>query len=188
MNVDAKLHIVNSSMAFRRNRRRRGAMTLIEVMVVGTLLTIVAGVAVTLLAAVFRLDQRVRDHGVRTEQALRLAESIRGDIRQGTNVSLPTADSLVVETADGGRVSYGLQPDGCRRVAQNGEGATSETDLFAIGTAATWTLDRRATGRRPLVVVELHRDTPAGGAGPPGLPLIIYGALGADRTPLEERP
>lgn len=163
-------------------RKRRGAMTLVEVLVVSTLITVVAGVAVTLLAAVKRLDVRLRDHGVRTDQALRLAESIRGDIRLGTEVSLPTVDSLLVDMGGGERVSYQLQPGGCRRVVHHNGGAVAADDLFDIGTAFTWTLEQDADGRRPLVMVELQPGSPTGDAGSLRMPLIVYGALGADRS------
>jgi type II secretory pathway pseudopilin PulG len=181
MSAEAPLQLADQASADRRIRLRRGAMTLVEVMVVGTLITIVAGVAVTLLAAVKRLDVRLRDHGVRTDQALRLAESIRGDIRRGTDVSIPTVDLLVVEIGDGERASYALQPGGCRRVVQGGSGAAPTADLFAIGTASAWKFDQDTAGRRPLVMVELQRGAPTG-AETRGMPVIAYGELGADRA------
>src|SRR5262245_11808707 len=113
MNVESRTHSTGRVTARGSCRCQRRAMTLVEVMVVSTLLAIVAGVAVTLLAAVKRWDVRLRDHGLQSEQTLRLAESIRGDVRLGTNVTLPKEDTLVVDLADGRRVSYEIQPDGC---------------------------------------------------------------------------
>lgn len=158
----------------------RCGFTLIEVMVVVALTTIVAALAITVLAAVKQWDRRLRDHDQANAQVLRLADTIRTDIRGSESVLQPTADTLVAQLGAGRKVRYVLDGDECRRMAEGaGEAAV---DRFAIGPASSWKLVRGEPGRRPQIVIELERSAAAGEAEARYVPLLVCGVLGADRA------
>src|SRR6476619_6848797 len=71
--------MTTSNIAMGKHRRARGAMTLVEVMVVGTLASLLLGSAVAFLVQLQKWDYRLRDNGVKVDQSVRLAEAIRSD-------------------------------------------------------------------------------------------------------------
>ncbi len=170
----------------RRRRWARGAMTLVEVMVVVALTSIMLGVVISLFVGLLRWNHTLRDRSVRSEQLTHLAEAMRTDIRQASDVSLAAEDVLQIALRGEGQARYELLPEGCRRIVEVPGAAGSRLEMFLIGPAAGWTMER-GTGRRPLVMLTLDRSVadkvPAGGAPP----LLVYGALGADLAdPAEE--
>jgi prepilin-type N-terminal cleavage/methylation domain-containing protein len=173
-------------MILRRNKPSpsRG-MSLVEVMVVVTLSSLVAGIAISMLVTLQRWDARLRDHGVRSDQWLRLAESLRTDIRRGEEVSLPSDRSLRVRLAEGGYVLYELMEAGCQRSIHAADDARPTRDLFAVGGAWEWTLENGPKGTRPLYVVALRSTAGRQEGESRRTPLLVHAALGADAAASE---
>jgi hypothetical protein len=155
----------------------RRAITLAEVMVAVTVATVVMGIAMSLLMGLQKWDRNLREHSLRNQHLVRLAETIRGDIRQASEAMSPTTRLLTIRLADGHQASYQLSPDGCRRSSQLA-GDTEHTDLFAIGPSEAWSLEQRVGGRRPMYAVTINRTNADNTQGP--APLIVHAALGAD--------
>ena len=161
--------------------RSSAGMTLVEVMVVVAVSTVLLSLVVTLAISLKQADRRMRHHGVTSARLVVVAERLRSDIRRGTDVS-PSAGNVLVVTGTGGEQQrYELGPEGCRRsVVKPGEVAP-RGDLFAIGPAASWTIDEDAAGRHTLFIVTLNRPEPDDvNKRQRGMPLLVYAALGAD--------
>ena len=170
----------------RRRQAKSAAMTLLEVMVVTTVSSLLLGTIVSFAIALKRMDRNVRLADIESERLLELAETIRTDIRQGTDVSLPASNQLVITTAGGGERRYEVGREGCgRSVVLPGE-EKPRSDLFRIGPAASWTIDEAAEGRHPLFIVTLNRPAPGEGTQRRRMPLVVCGALGADLAQANE--
>jgi prepilin-type N-terminal cleavage/methylation domain-containing protein len=159
--------------------RFRRAMTLVEVMVVVSLSSVLLGVVITVAVGLQQWDSRFREHAVHGDQLARLAEAIRSDIRQATDVSLPGKDVLAIAAANGIKISYEIRPEGCQRMTKRFDAASQPGELFTIGPVSHWKVEREAGGRRPAVVISLE----APGAdefktGP--TQMLVYATLGAD--------
>jgi hypothetical protein len=156
-------------------------MVLVEVTVVLVLATLVLGVIISLLISLKQWDRNVHGHSIRLEQRMRLAESVRSDIRLAAEVSLPAENTLVIASADGRQTRYEADKDGCRRNAAAPAGAQPSVEYFAIGSADSWNVDRQESGKRPLIVATLD-FTPPEKADLRPAPLIVYAGLGSDVT------
>jgi prepilin-type N-terminal cleavage/methylation domain-containing protein len=166
--------------ANRPGRSARRGFSLIEMMVVISLSALLLGVATSLLFSLRDRDRHSREDNLHGEQMFRLAESLRADIRQGADVLLSIDGPLVVISPDGIQTRYELNRNGCQRSTVAPGDAGPRHDLFAIGRAQRWQVERLATGRRPLVAVTLEQATVDGESR--AAPLLVYAALGADAT------
>lgn len=154
-------------------------MTLAEVTVAVAVTSILAGVAVSLLVGLRNSDRDMRRRNNQNQQLLRLAETMRADIRQAADVLQPTSDAIVLRAADEKLTRYELAPEGCRRIVTAPNDPTPRTDAFAVGPIASWTLAPGPPGRRPLFTVTLNR----GDTDHEKPPLVLHAAAGADATP-----
>jgi hypothetical protein len=160
-------------------------MVLVEVLVVTALSTIVMGTVISLAVVMIQRDRAIRSFAVQRERQSELAEKIRTEIRLADDVSLPAETMLVVTAADGTQTRYELTRSGCRRtVTEPGEDKPG-FDLFAVGPATSWTLEKGPPGRRPLLIVTLNRAAPNADLDARPAPLIVYAALGADLPDVE---
>ena len=155
-------------------------MSLVEVMVVVTLSSILLGVVISLAVSLQQWDRRFRDHGVRSDQTARLAEAIRADVRRATDVSLPAKEILSVAAHDQQEIRYELRPEGCRRTVQHAGGPPERSELFTIGPAESWQLERGTPGRHSAVVVSIERPI-AVEAKSGSTPFYVYAAVGGGR-------
>jgi prepilin-type N-terminal cleavage/methylation domain-containing protein len=166
-------------------RRSRDGFSLVEMLVVIALSSLVLGVVVSLMIELRQWDRLCRTTSTRNEQLLRLASTLRSDIRRGSDVLLSVEGPLVVMTASGEQLRYELGPEGCRRTVLARDAAAPRDDLFAIGKASKWNVERRPEGRRPLLAitirVEPKRNDPT---APPLMPFLVYASLGADASTL----
>jgi prepilin-type N-terminal cleavage/methylation domain-containing protein len=162
-------------------RRSSAGFSLVEMLVVIALSAMVMGVVVSLMLELRQWDRLCRVKNTRNEQLLRLSTTLRSDIRRGNDVLLSVAGPLVVMTASGEQFRYELGPEGCRRTVVTRDDPVPRDDLFAIGRASKWNVERRPAGRRPLLSVtiengEVRRDP----AAPRLIPFLVYASLGAD--------
>ncbi len=159
-------------------RQRRTAMTIAEVAVVVAVTSILLGVATSLLVGLRDWDRNARQRGVQNDQLVRLAETMRTDIRHATEVSTPTDQTLLILSPGEKRIQYELAPEGCCRVVTLPNEAKPIADLFAIGPATSWSLDADAPGARPLFVVTINRTSADNEQR--AAPLLVQATLGAD--------
>jgi prepilin-type N-terminal cleavage/methylation domain-containing protein len=162
-------------------RPARNGFSLIEMLVVVALSSLLMGVVVSLMLGLRQWDRLSQTNNTRNEQLLRLATALRSDIRAGADVLVSVEGPLVVMTAAGEQLRYELISEGCRRTVIAPGTTEPRVDLFAIGKAAKWNVERKVAGKRPLVAVmleqDVHRNDPA---ARPLLPFLVYAALGAD--------
>jgi hypothetical protein len=142
-------------------------------------------VVISLLVSLRQWDRRLREGSARIEQALRLAQTMRTDIRQGTNVSLPAKDTLVITSNGNTETRYELAADGCRRTVGIADKAATTRDLFSIGNASIWSLENGPPGRRRMIIVSFDRSDAADDRPARPVPLLVYAALGADLPTME---
>jgi len=165
----------------RRLNVARDGFSLIEMLVVIALSSLLLGIVISLMLSLKQWDRLSRTNSVRNEQLLRLAGVLRSDIRGGSDVLVSVEGPLVVMTASGEQLKYELGPDGCRRTVVAPGESGPRIDLFAIGKAAKWIIERKETGRRPLIAVTLEQVVQEGTRDVPKLmPFLVYAALGAD--------
>ena len=161
----------------------RVGFSLVEMLVVIALSSLVLGVVVSLMIELRQWDRLCRASSTRNEQLLRLASTLRSDIRHGSDVLLSVEGPLVVMTASGEQLRYEFGPGGCRRTVLARDDAAPRDDLFAIGQASKWNVERRTTGRRPLLAVTIgveptrHQPT-----APQLMPFLVCASLGADAS------
>jgi hypothetical protein len=168
----------------RKRRPRLRAMTLAEVMVTVALSTIVMGVVTSLLVGLRTRDRDLRDHAIQREHSLRLIETLRSDIRAGSDVTSANERMLRIRSDGNTQVQYELVAEGCRRIETTSDGSTSSSDLFSIGPAASWAIDGRDNGRRPMLAITLQRASSE--PAKPASPLVVYAIEGADSPPTGE--
>jgi hypothetical protein len=184
---DAPLHAklmqqafpITSMIPYPQRRIYRPAMTLAEVMVTVAVSTILMGVVASLLFGLRKWDRSLREHSVQNEQLIRLAETIRADMREAVDVTMPSEDVLIVDAGDAGLSRYELSRQGCRRILATPGEANARIDLFAVGPAKSWGFERRV-GRLPMIELTMNRETLEGENR--AAPLVVRAALGADAS------
>jgi hypothetical protein len=164
----------------RRASAAARGMVLVEVLVVTALSTIVMGTVISLAVVMLQRDRAIRSFAVQRERQSELAEKLRTEIRQAIDVSLPAETMLVVTAVNGAQTRYELTRAGCRQTVTGPGRDNPGIDLFAVGPATSWTLEKGPPGRRPLFIVTLNRAAPNADPDARPAPLIVYAALGAD--------
>src|SRR4051812_18207167 len=136
------------------------AMSLIEVMVVMTVASIVLSAATGLIVQLRRWDNRVRENVLVGDEASRLAEIIRDDIRNATNVTKTSPTVLTILGRNSEETRYTLQSDLCRREVKKPGTQAANMDTFTIGPSAAWQVEPAAAGRGPAFAISLERPSP----------------------------
>jgi type II secretory pathway pseudopilin PulG len=168
------------SLGARKRSAARRATTLVELLVVTTLMTIVLAIVTTLAVRLRQWDRQVREHGQHINQLAALAEAIRADARHASKVVLPEKTTIAIGDSDGREIRYELRPDGCRRVAKAPGAASPEIEIFAIGSAEAWKLDSAEPGLHPAYLLSLERSEPEKANSRP-TPFFVYATIGGDK-------
>jgi type II secretory pathway pseudopilin PulG len=171
--------LLTNRAAFRKHYHGRRAMSLVEVLVVATLVSILFTVIVTLAVHLRQWDRQVRGHSLHTNQLANLAETVRADVRRATSVSQPDKNTVAIVGADNRDIRYEIQPGGCRRVAKAPDDKSPRIETFAIGPADSWKLETAAPGRRPAYSITLERSE-TDKATSHTAPFFVYAALGSE--------
>ena len=154
-------------------------MSLVEVLVVATLVSILFTVIVTLAVHLRQWDRQVRGHSLHANQLADLAETLRADLRRATSVSQPDKKTVAIVGPDNREIRYELQPGGCRRVAKTPGDKSPRIETFAIGPADSWKLGTASPGRRPAYSITLERSE-TDKATSHTAPLFLYATLGSE--------
>lgn len=141
---------------------RRG-FSLVEMMVVITLMTLVAGVALTMLRSLLLAERQAQRAGPRRVAVAELRDDLRADLRRAQSVQLEQ-EVLDVRRADG-PVHYELADGQCRRGAGD-----APPRAYRVGEVARWRLERDGS----IATVVLEREPDAAGG-----PIHVAAALGA---------
>jgi type II secretory pathway pseudopilin PulG len=176
--MQSKSHF-RGSPGIRKNAHGRRATTLVEMLVVVTLLTILLGIVGSLAVHLRQWDRQVRDHSLHGNQLANLAETLRADVRRATGVTLPEKNIVAIVGPEGREIRYELQPDACRRTVKIPGEPTAKTETFAIGPADSWKLEMAAPSRYPAYTLSLERSD-FGKATSQSAPFVVYAALGSD--------
>jgi type II secretory pathway pseudopilin PulG len=147
---------------FRHQKRERShrATTLVEVIVVMTLVSIILAAATGLIVQLRRWDYRVRENAVVADQASRLAEAIRADVRNAVKVTKSSPTTLSIVGRNSEETRYVLESDLCRRESKGPGAQSANLETFNIGPAAAWQVDAAAPGRRPAYQISVERPSP----------------------------
>ena len=171
-----------------RRDRCRGGFSLVEMLIVIAISSLVVAIVVSLMISLQKFNRNSVANNAHSDQLLRLAETLRSDIRAGNDVRLTDEGPLLVTGSTGKEVRYELTADGCRRTATTPAGDETRTDLFTIGKATKWNLEQLAPGRQPLVAVTLSQPVNKNASEAHELlPFVVLAAVGADRIEAEPR-
>jgi type II secretory pathway pseudopilin PulG len=168
-----------SWLGIRKNRRGCRATTLVELLVVITLVSVLLLVVGTLAVHLRKWDRQVRDHSQRGYQLAILAETIRADVRRARSAALPAKNILAIAGRANRETRYELQLEVCRRVVNIPGETSSKIETFTIGPADSWKLETGAPGRRPAYALWLERSA-SEKASSRSTPFYVYAVLGSD--------
>ncbi len=137
--------------------RRRHGFTLIEMIVVMTVLSVVWLSITCVLYTLYRADHRLRDDLQREHAIDRFAMRLRLDARAASSANLLAnaegGDELVLSTVEERSIHYGLSDEGVYRIVRQGE-AILHRDMFFTGRATSeWAL--RSPDDPTLVILTL---------------------------------
>lgn len=120
-----------------RNRSNKCplAFTLVELLVVMAVMTVVMGISVTLIFAMFDFQQRQTEQSAQIDSTNRFVTQFRSDARwNDVPVIAPNDETLLQWGDQTGKITYSLKPgsfpeksDVVRRVWRNGEIVNTET-------------------------------------------------------------
>lgn len=138
-------------------KRRRAAFTLIEILVVLSVLSLVWLSITCVLYTLYRADHRLRD-GLQREQAIdRFAIRLRLDAHAASSANLlelaEGGSELVLSNVDERSIHYSVSEEGISRFVRQGD-AVLHQDKFLTGRAASeWVL--RSSGNSTLIFLTL---------------------------------
>ena len=155
-------------------RRLRTGKTLIELLVIITLLSAVMSMATTTLAAVFRVKQRLSRESYEELTLTRLASRLRTDAHQAIRCDVAEVCTLTLE--GGETIYYAVAPAAITREVRRA-GAVLHRDAFPLPRDASASLvcDDAAGGRLVRLTIR-PRETP-GREGPFAVAVNIEAAL-----------
>lgn len=163
----------------RKLNRGRRATTLVEMMVVVTLVSILLSVVGTLAIRLRQWDRQVRNHSQHGNQLALLAAKIRGDVRQATSITQPAKNIVAITNLDSREIRYELEPAVCRRIVKSPGEKSPKFETFATGPVESWKLETAAPGRRPAYTITLERSD-SGKVASRRAPFFVYAALGSE--------
>jgi type II secretory pathway pseudopilin PulG len=163
----------------RKNGQWRRATTLVELLVVVTLVTMLLAIVGSLAVHLRQWDRQVRDHTQHGNQLSNLAEALRTDVRRATSVTLPKKNTVAIAGPENREIRYELQPEACRRTVQIPGDPSPRIETFAIGSADSWKLETATSGRYPAYTLSLERSD-SGKTDSQSAPFFVYAALGSE--------
>lgn len=156
---------------------RRPGTTLIETMVAMFLISVVMGMAISIMNAMFRLEDRVKTHGEVRASTARLARAFRSDVRHATAIDEAPADGSAfgLTLASGETVVYRVERGSPERIETRPDGRRL-ADRF-LCPARGLVLERSSDGHQ----LRLRFDRRSPGGTPSGpRPIDVTATLGAD--------
>jgi hypothetical protein len=133
--------------------RLRCAKTLLEMIVVISILTLVVGMSVTSLATLFRVHRQFRQDTDQASEMDRLATRLRMDVHEAVAVSL--ADGCLLTLADGRTIHYAYDVPRLTREVRDGS-QTLHRDRFRLPRAASVTFERDESVTGTLIRVSIR--------------------------------
>ena len=145
---------------------RRKAFTLVELLVVMTVVTAIFGAMLATLHAMQKTSVKITDRTAATAQQQRFAVQLRSDAHQANRATVRKSDDkdtqetiLKLLMANNQTVEYRLGTDRIARRVLSGN-STTHQETFAVRPVVEdgWVLDQQ----RPLVSVHLHQTSHGG--------------------------
>src|SRR5690349_18145152 len=90
----------------RKSSRMRPGLSLVEVLVVVTLMSVLLGTMTAIAVRLRQWDRQVRDNSLHSDQVAALAESLRSDANSGAELKLLSKDTLAIEDANQREIRY----------------------------------------------------------------------------------
>jgi type II secretory pathway component PulJ len=127
---------------------RRAGKTLIETLVLITLLAVAVGMSTTSLATLFRIHRLIRADAEQAASLARLATQFRRDAHEAISVS--TDDRCVLTLADGRMIHYVHEAPRIVRQVRRGD-AVLHRDRFSLAKSAAVSFEREGDANSSLV-------------------------------------
>jgi prepilin-type N-terminal cleavage/methylation domain-containing protein len=168
-----------------RDRDARRGVSLIELLVVITVLAVLLGLCAITIQLLLRVGSDAQARRSAAASLGRLAEQFRADVHACDDVEVRPSAGLRLVLKPGVVIEYRVHAGSVARV-ESGEGRASRHESFVLGRHDTAAFDRRDEGaRRFLALVIGHRERP--GTIDPARPTEILALVGKDR-PAASRP
>ena len=162
-----------------RNRSARRGISLIEVMVVISVLAALLGLCAVTIQLVMRVGSDAQARRSAAAALGRLAEQFREDVHACDDVQLRTSAGLRLRLNPRVMIDYELHAGRIARV-ESTDGQASRQESYVLGRNDTAVFDRRDDGpRRFLALVVNHKERP--GQAEPIHPMEILALVGKDR-------
>lgn len=165
-------------------KRNRSAYSLIEALVVMSLLSTLFGAVGLIMNTAYRSNQRMKTKIEYREQLERLAARFRSDVHQATSVATSDekekaakADKLSLNLPNGRAIEYRLGSDRVERFARDGT-KVEHYDMYRVAPSPAdgWMINRERT--IPLVSVVLQRASADRRVGDSGGTVYLAAAAG----------
>jgi type II secretory pathway pseudopilin PulG len=176
--MQPKSHL-RGTLGIQKDVNGRRATTLVELLVVVTLVTMLLAIVGSLAVHLRQWDRQVRDHSQHGNQLANLAETLRADVRRATSVALPAKNTVAIVGPQNREIRYEVQSEACRRTVNIPGNTSPKIETFAIGPADSWKLETATPGRRPAYILSLERSD-FSKATFRSAPFFVYASLGSD--------
>ncbi len=164
----------------RTARRRPRGVTLIEMMVVISVLSVLIGLCAVTIQLLMKVGAEAH---VRRESASalgRLAEQFRADAHAAESAEIRPPSGLRLKVDRGAVIEYAAR-DGRITRTKTGDGPTPRHETFNLGPDGTLAFDRRDEDGRAFVSLIVGKKSRAGRPAPPK-PEEVLALIGKDRT------
>jgi type II secretory pathway pseudopilin PulG len=164
-------------------KRASSGKTMVELIVVMTILGVVLASSTTTLAALFQLERQFRKDGEQRQALARLATQLRGDAHQAQ--SCQPGEACILKMPDGRAIHYTPGPREVVREVRRGT-AVEHRDTFRLASAAAIRLEQLDQPGGRLVRLTIRSSGPPVKGSPPASSATIDAAIGLAR--LEAMP
>jgi prepilin-type N-terminal cleavage/methylation domain-containing protein len=162
-----------------RNRVARRGVSLIELMVVISVLAVLLGLCAVTIQLLLRIGSDAQARRSASAALGRLAERFREDVHACDDVQLRTSAGLRLRLNPSVMIDYEVHAGRIARV-ESTDGQASRRESYVLGRNDTAVIDRRDDGpRRFLALVVNHKERP--GRAEPNHPMEILALVGRDR-------
>lgn len=167
--------------AIETQRPRRRGVTLIEMLVVLTVLSVLIGLCAVTIQMLMRVGADAQSRRSAAAAIGRLAEQFRADVHASREAEVRPPSGLRLKTGAGATIEYRFQGGRVSRVeTTGGPEAVARHEAFDLGRDGTATFENRDEEGRRFLVLVVGRKSKAGRPDPPQ-PEEILALIGKDR-------
>ncbi len=163
-----------------RDRGRPRGVTLIEMMVVVSVLSVLIGLCAVTIQLLMKVGADAHSRREAASALGRLAEQFRADAHAAESAEIRPPSGLRLMANRGTVIEYAAR-DGRVTRTQTGAGPTPRHETFDLGPDGTLAFDRRDEEGRPFLALIVGKKSRAGRPDPPR-PEEVVALIGKDRS------